>query len=123
MKEYRTDFCSFFRHDNGILEIVVDEGIEVDDKKTQQFLDTIAAIEPKVELALVNRINKYSYTFKANMMLASARVVPYVAVVNYKRPPWPLSGVFFPKFYNLAFFGKYQEAEQWLLGKTQRKSA
>ncbi len=117
MKEYHISIGTFLHHDNGVLEIIIDAGVDVTPEMTTEFFTAVRAIEPRVRACLVNRKNTYSYTFKANMMLASAKVVDFVAVVKYKKRPWPLSGLFSPKFYSMGFFDEYDEAMQWLLDK------
>lgn len=117
MRDYKLDFCLLTHHDNGILEIVVNEGVEINAAMANEFLDKIDSIKPKVTHALVNRKNQYSYSFKANFILASSKVIDCVAVVKYKKRIWPLNGVLFPKFYNLAFFDNVESATKWLLDK------
>ncbi|MDH5517463.1 MAG: hypothetical protein OEY36_06550 [Gammaproteobacteria bacterium] len=119
MKEYHLDFVDFQHHESGVLEVIVHQGVEITSEQAHQFLDTIAAIEPKVRGVLVNRKNPYSYTFKANVVLAASNTVEHVAVVKYSRLPWPLNGIMFPKFYRLAFFDNYDEAYDWLLAKLE----
>ena len=114
MKKYNIDFCDFIHHDDGILEIIVHKNIEINETMTKEFFSFIESIEPKVTKFLVNRINKYSYTFKANLMLAKSKLAKDVAVVKYGRLPWPLKGFFTPKLYHLAFFDNCDEAVNWL---------
>ena len=108
------DFLDFIHHDNGILEVIAHQDIEINEAMALEFLNFVENIQPKVSKALVNRINKYSYTFKATMILAKANVVQDVAVVKYGRLPWPLKGIATPKLYHLAFFDDYNEAINWL---------
>ena len=115
MKSYNLNFCDFIHYDNGILELVVHENMEVTGVMAQQILDTIASIEPKVVLALINRKNEYSLTFKANLLFAASKLVEYLAVVKYRKKKWPLKGALYPKFYHLAFFDNVHEATEWLL--------
>ena len=120
MNSYNLDFCDFIHHDNGILELVVHEGMEVSGVMAQQTLDRIASIKPKVVLVLVNRKNKYSLSFKANLLFAASKLVEYLAVVNYGKKKWPMKGAFYPKFYRLAFFDNVPEATEWLLLKHKK---
>ena len=114
MKEYTLDFVDFIHHDNGILEAITHEDVEINGVMASEFLNFIENIQPKVSKVLVNRINKYSYTFKANLIFAKTKLSIDVAVVKYGRAPWPFKGVFFPKFYHLAFFDNLDEAMNWL---------
>jgi hypothetical protein len=68
---------------------------------------------------LVNRINKYSYSFKASKMLAAATGVDNIAIVKYGRLPWPLKDLFTPKFYHMAFFDDRDKAIDWLQTKSR----
>ena len=114
MKKNKMNFVDFIHHDNGILEVIIHQDIEINESMALEFLNHIENIQPKVLKALVNRKNKYSYTFKATMMLAKTKIVQDVAVVKYGRLPWPLKGFFTPKFYHLAFFDDYNAGLNWL---------
>lgn len=117
MKHYRLDFGTFIHHENGIFEAIVDDGIELSEEMVKEFFELIKSIEPKIKLCLVNRKNRYSYSFKANFMLASSKLADYVAVVKNDRRIWPVNKLFTPKFYGIAFFDNYNEAIFWLLEK------
>jgi len=117
MQNYRLKFGSFIHHDNGIFETIIDEDVELSEQMVQEFFDLILSIEPKLELCLINRKNNYSYSFKANMMLASSNIANHVAVVKYGKLPWPISKLLTPKFYRIGFFDDYYEAMLWLLKK------
>lgn len=119
MKNYRLDFGTFIHHDNGVLEAIVDEDIELSEEMVNEFFNLIKSIDPKLKACLINRKNQYSYSFKANFMLASSNLVDYVAVLKYGRLPWPLRGIFTPKIYRLGFFDDYDEAMLWLLNKNK----
>lgn len=117
MKSYRLNFGTFILHDNGVLEAIVDDNVEMTEEMVNEFFNLIKSIEPKLETCLINRKNKYSYSFKANLMLASSNLVNYVAVLKYGRLPWPIKDIFTPKIYRLGFFDDYDEAILWLLNK------
>ena len=64
MKEYALDFCNLIHHDNGILEIIVDEGVEITGDMAHQFLDRIAAIkeiENRYGRTLAKLVDEYNY--------------------------------------------------------------
>lgn len=113
MQEYKHKFADFI-FDGGILEIIIHDKVEVTEAIVEEIFCLIKSIEPKISLVLINRINRYSYTFKANIMLATTKLADYVAVVKYGRSPWPLSSFFSPKFYRLAFFDDRSVAIDWL---------
>lgn len=114
MEEHRLDFGTFILHDNGILETVIDDGVELNEEKIKLFFSLIEELRPQPKLCLVNRKHKYSYTFKANMLLATSKLVDKVAIVKYGRMPWPLKGLFNPNLYSLAFFDDRDSAIAWL---------
>ncbi|NOY66745.1 MAG: hypothetical protein GXP13_04965 [Gammaproteobacteria bacterium] len=113
MQEYKLKFARFI-YDDSILEIIIHADIEVTSSMVTEVFDLIKSIEPKISLILVNRINLYSYSFKANIMLATSKLADYVAVVKYGRLPWPLKGFLTPKFYRMAFFDERNTAIDWL---------
>ena len=122
MQEHRLDFGSFIVHDNGILETVVDEGVELNEDNVKAFFNLIEELKPQPRLCMVNRMHQYSYTFKANMLLASSKLMDKVAVVKYGRVPWPLKGLFNPKIYRIAFFDDRNNAIAWLFGDSNKPS-
>ena len=117
MRSSSLSFCDIEYH-NDIVEIIAHEGIEVNEAMAKEFLSFINNLEPKATKILVNRINKYSYSFKANLLFARSKVSADIAIVKYGKLPWPISGVFTPKFYHLAFFDQRLEAIDWLNSKT-----
>jgi hypothetical protein len=118
MQEYTLDFGRFI-YEDGIFESIINHDVEFDAPKVKEFFELIESIEPKPTLILVNRKNTYSLSFKANIMLATSQLVDYVAVLKYNRLPWPIKGVFFPKFYHLAFFDERNAAIEWLNSKKE----
>ena len=114
MKKYNLYFCDFIYHDDDIMEVIVHNNVEINESMAQEYFDFLKTIEPKPSKFLVNRINKYSYTFKANLKLATSKIPEDVAVVKYGRLPWPIKGFFTPKLYHLAFFDERDEAINWL---------
>lgn len=113
MQEYKLKFARFIC-DDSIPEIIIHADIEVTSSMVTEIFDLIKSIEPKISLIPVNRINLYSYSFKANIMLVTSKLADYVAVVNYGRLPWPLKGFLAPRFYRLAFFDERNSAINWL---------
>jgi len=117
MKEYRLDFGRFIHHANGVLEAIIDEGYEITESMIREYFDLVKQIEPKVTACLINRKNNYSYSFEANVMLSSADIVDYVAVINYGKLPWPMKGMLMPENYELEFFNDYDAGMNWLEAK------
>lgn len=118
MKEFKLDYGKFILHDDGIFEAIVNEGVELTEELVNQYLELVYSLKPVPGKMLVNRINKYSYSFKASRMLASAKGVNHVAIVKYGRLPWPIKGIFTPKLYGLAFFDERETAIEWLNSKS-----
>lgn len=114
MEEYRLDFASFIYHDNGVFELIVDEGTKIEEQHVNQLFELIKSIEPKPENFLVNRKNSYSISFKASIMLSRTKLAKNLAIIKYGKLPWPLKGFFSPKFYHMAFFDDRESALNWL---------
>ena len=115
MKSFQLHFGTFIHHDNGVFETIVNSDVELSEEMVNDYFALIKSIEPKITLVLVNRKNKYSYSFKANIMLASSNLPMHVAILKHGRLPWPVNGLFTPTFYRLGFFDNYDEATLWLL--------
>lgn len=119
MREFDLHF-SHFIYDDDIFEIIVHEDIEITELMVRELFELIESIDPKPSLILVNRKNIYSYTFKANIMLATTRIADRIAVLKYGRLPWPLKGILTPRFYRLAFFDERETAINWLKSNKEK---
>ena len=115
MAEYRLRIGRFTNLGNGIIESVVDQGVEVDVSDIQELITLLGTLQPRPRALLADRRNSYSFTFAALQFASSSDALEAVAEVNYGHRPLQIVGnLLMPKFFKFAMFARREEALQWL---------
>ena len=84
VKEYKLSFCTLFQHDDNVVTIEINEGVEVDTDMAQELVDLSASVYGDTPYALLsNRINSYSLSFEAMQALATLPNMIALAIVTY----------------------------------------
>ncbi|MDH5377263.1 MAG: hypothetical protein OEX00_02935 [Gammaproteobacteria bacterium] len=123
MEKIRASFGDFYFHGDGLMEAVIDEGVEVDANHIDEMLGIFKQTNPPTRFLLANRKNRYSFSFPALLKIANSKEVEYVAILKHRKKT-PLLGQFLqPKFFAMAVFDDRQQAFDWLITKTQTKKA
>ncbi len=85
MKTKTFPFAEISKIDNSIAEIIAYDGVEIDvgnisllHKWKRENLNAPCGI-------LVNKVNRYSYTFEAQMKLGDLKEIKAIAVVSYQK--------------------------------------
>jgi len=112
--EHRISIGLVIEHDDGIMEIVVDGGINVDIDMVREMLAKLESIQQGRFRILVNRQNSYSISFAAQKLLSDYPAAHAVAVLTHSR-----LGMMFARFipktrYNLKVFMDRDAALYWL---------
>ncbi|TYA66022.1 hypothetical protein [Seonamhaeicola marinus] len=81
MKSYKLTFGSIIKLENNLAEVIVDEGIEMDENSVQEFHDFLLQNLTVPFSLLINRKNSYSYTFKAQRLIGKLEEIKAIAVV------------------------------------------
>lgn len=118
MKTFELSFgiLTVLRH--GLAEVIVNEGIEIDLDMVDEYHMCISEFLPDPCGILVNKKNKYTYTFEAQMNIGRMEKIKALAMVVYsdtariaseavmKLPPPPTQ--------NMKIFSDRDAALQWL---------
>ncbi len=82
MKSYKLSFATIYILKNNLVEIIADEGVVMDEVEVDELHDFLLSNIDSPQLLLINKKYSYSYTFKAQTMLASLREIKAVAVTH-----------------------------------------
>ncbi len=85
MSHYTLDFGEIIILQDDIAEVIIHEGIEMDDAIVDQYHAFLLTHLQSPFSLLINKINAYTYTFSAQLKLASLPQIHAMAVVAYNR--------------------------------------
>ena len=68
---YRLSFASIEVISSHIAEIIVDEGVEISLEMCEEYDALLLELFPHPYTVIVNRINEFSYTYEAGLLLGS----------------------------------------------------
>jgi hypothetical protein len=119
MTVHQLSFAQVHLLENGIVETIVNEGVEISRPMLEEWAGFLRAQVPAAPLMLINKTHTYSYSFAAQLKVGELDFVRAVAVVNSSRfsniasqsvlavlpfgPPWPVR-----------FFSDREAAVSWL---------
>lgn len=83
MDSYKLSFGKINKLNDSIAEIIVDEGVEMDLKMVKEYHIWIAEHLLDPCGLLINKINRYTYTFEAQRELANLPQIKAMAVITY----------------------------------------
>ena len=66
---YRLSFCEFIPHSSNVTEVIIDEGIEVNEAMVDEYHAWLDAHHKDDFAVLINKKNHYTYTFNAQLRL------------------------------------------------------
>lgn len=81
MKSYRLTFGTITIVDNGLAEVIVDEGVELNEENVIEFHDFLLEIFDAPFSLLINRKHSYSYTFQAQRLIGKLDEIKAIAVL------------------------------------------
>ncbi|NEX64095.1 hypothetical protein [Noviherbaspirillum galbum] len=121
---HRLSFAEVLFLENGIVETIVDNGIEISRQMLDEWAQFLKKYHPHPPLVLVHKLHSYSYSFAAQLRVGELDFVRAVAVVNASKfsnitsqsvlsmlpfgPPWPVR-FFQGRAEALDWLGKYSE--------------
>jgi len=81
MKNYELSFGTIILISSSFAEVIVDEGIEMNEVMVDEYHDFLLNNLSPPFLLLVNKKNSYSYTFGAQMSIANLKEIKAMAVL------------------------------------------
>lgn len=83
MKSYDLSFGKIIPISDKIAEVIVDDGIEMDEAMIDEYHDCLISNFRSPFSVLINKINRYTYTFPAQQKLAAIEQMNAIAIVAY----------------------------------------
>jgi hypothetical protein len=83
MKSYDLRFGKIIPLSDKIAEVIVDDGIEMDEAMTDEYHNCLIGNFQAPFSVLINKINRYTYTFPAQQKLAAIEQMNAIAIVAY----------------------------------------
>jgi len=83
MESFKLPFAEIKIIHNNIAEVIINEGIEMDLSIVKQYHKFLLNHLTVPFSLLINKINAYSYTFEAQIELATLKEINAMAVVTY----------------------------------------
>ena len=118
MQVYELDFGKIIAVDNSLAEVIINDGVEIDDKIVEQYHDFLVAHFIAPFSLLINKINSYTYTFSAQRSLATIPQIHAMAVIAYsdvsKTATEALIEAPRQKEWNIEIFNDRNSALNWL---------
>ncbi|AUP80445.1 hypothetical protein [Flavivirga eckloniae] len=81
MKSCKLSFATIFAVQNNLAELIVNEGIEIDEIKVDELHDALLnSFETPISL-LINKRHSFSYTFQAQIKITQLKELKAIAIV------------------------------------------
>ncbi|MDO5977916.1 hypothetical protein [Flavivirga spongiicola] len=118
MKNYRLSFGTINIINNKLAEVIVDEGVEMDEAMVDEYHDFLLDnLEAPFSL-LVNKKHAYSYTFQAQRKIVSLEEIKNIAIIIGSSGALmsikTLLAINGNTYKNIEMFQKREEALVWL---------
>ena len=118
MEEAVLSFGTIRHLEDGICEVVVDDGVEMTRAMVDEYHDHLSSYYPHDFAILVNKKNDYTYDFEAQQHLATLPNIRAIAVLVYRRASeiatQALHNIKRDHQWNLRIFYDRDKALQWL---------
>lgn len=83
MEQYRLSFCNAIKLNANLAEFIVDEGVELNLARVDEYHDWIETNLQSPYLLLVHKLNAYHYDFAAQQKVSTLPGIKAVAFVVY----------------------------------------
>lgn len=80
-KVYKLSFGTIITINNHLAEVIIDEGIEMDEHLVDAYHDFLLSHLKAPFSLLINKKNSYSYTFEAQKVIANLKEIDNMAVL------------------------------------------
>ncbi len=85
MKVHELPFSKIIILSDSVAEVIINEGVEMDVTMVELYHEFLLSHLSSPFSLLINKINSYSYSFEAQIKLASLKEISAMAVVTYSR--------------------------------------
>ncbi|MBT8128968.1 MAG: hypothetical protein KJP10_03175 [Gammaproteobacteria bacterium] len=119
MDLYELSFAKIIILRDDIAEVMINDGVEMDAGMVEQYHDFLLTHLRAPFSLLINKVNSYTYTFKAQEKLATLKEINAMGVVAYNRVTRITTETLasFPRDvkWNLEIFSNRDDALSWLM--------
>ncbi|HEB27916.1 MAG TPA: hypothetical protein ENI05_09105 [Porticoccus sp.] len=119
MDLYELPFAKIIILRKDIAEVIVNEGVEMDEGMIDQYHDFLLSHLQAPFSLLVNKVNSYTYDYPAQKNLATLKEINAMAVVTYNRMAEITTGFLaaLPRDveWNIKIFSNRDDALSWLV--------
>jgi len=127
MTKYKLSFCEIILLEKDIAEVIVDDGVEINLSMVEEYHTFLLDKMAYPFSLLINKKNSYSYTFEAQLQLATLTQINVMAVVAYTKiceiSTNNLVSLPREKLWHLEIFNDRELALTWLRNKNENKVA
>ncbi|MFT5757832.1 MAG: hypothetical protein ACI9LM_002568 [Alteromonadaceae bacterium] len=85
MNKFKLSFCEVILLEKDIAEVIVDDGVEVNLLMVEEYHAFLLKQMTYPFSLLINKKNSYSYTFEAQLQVATLSQINVMAVIAYTR--------------------------------------
>jgi len=121
MNSHKLPFATIDILREDIAEVIINEGVEMDGKIVEQYHSFLLSHLKAPFALLINKVNSYSYDFKAQEKLATLKEINAMAVVSYNDTTKRTTDILlsYPREieWNLNIFSNRTQALNWLLSE------
>ena len=122
MQVYELDFGKIIAIDKHLAEVIINDGVEMDDEIVDQYHDFLVSHFTAPFSLLINKINSYTYTFSAQRSLATIPQIHAMAVIAYSDVSHTATEALIEapraKQWNIEIFPDRNSALSWLEANT-----
>ena len=127
MTKFKLSFCEIILLEKDIAEVIVDDGVEINLSMVEEYHTFLLDKMAHPFSLLINKKNSYSYTFEAQLQLATLTQINVMAVVAYTKiseiSTKNLVSLPREKLWQLEIFNDRELALAWLHNKHNSKVA
>ncbi len=118
MKVFKLSFATINIIHDCLAEVIINDGVEMNVAMVEAYHNFLLDhLTPPFSL-LVNKINPYSYTFEAQVEIASLKEIDHMAVVIYNSSSKMATNILIQlnktHDWNIELFNNREEAMDWL---------
>ena len=114
MNQHRLHFMDVTDYGNGIVEAIVDDGVDVSALQLRELIDLLNGLPGQPPCLLINRINHYSLKFEMFYEVPRNKVIKRITIVNHGKHNQFIPSKLWPKNLPVSFFNDYDSGMQWL---------
>ena len=123
MQEFELSFAKIIIHDKSLAEVIINDNVEMDKDMVDDYHAFLKSHLKAPFSLLINKLNRYSYTFEAQQKIATIPEIDRMAVVVYRQATRTstdsLISIPRKQLWEVKVFSDYDDAMSWLVLKKE----